>query len=322
MKKTLSVVLALAMTLSLAACGKQGEASGSADASGSHSGSHSGSQAQTPSGQNYVVVKGTDTLPTVTADNEIYFDKMPSEDKEPIIEPVLEETYAMSSATGKPERCNGVEYEYKGSTELPLGTFAQVDMIIGGEPVFSFFIDRGSSCYAAAENGGMLLVNKLPIEETQLIGDAEKNLDQIYHDWMFTDYEDTFEDEATGVEYGRIDEEGRTNPEELRASYGETFSAKKADAVLEEAMKVLKEKDGAYYAPSDLSPKKEGYAFVVYAPVEIGADKMTFKQIPYFYEMDEEENATGLYQNESEICECVVIKEDGRWVIDQYTLPY
>ncbi len=322
MKKALSIMLALTVILSLAACGKQGDASGSADtpASGSQSAA-SENQSQASSDQSYVAVKGTDSLPNVTADNEIYFDNMPHEDTEPVIEPVLEEAYAMSSATGKAAFCDGVEYEYKGSAELALGTLAQVDMVIGGEPVFSFFVNQGSVCYAAAENGGLLLVNNMPIQETQLIGEAEHILSQMQVDWS-TDYEDTFEDEATGVKYSRIDEEGRTNPEELRAAYGETFSAKKADALLDETMKILVEKDGVYYAPRYGRSKKEGYAFAVYVPVEIGADKMTFKQIPYFYEQDEDGKATGLYQDESGISECVVIKEDGRWVIDQYTLPY
>ncbi len=309
MKKLFAVLLALTMALSLAACGKQDDASGSGE------GAPSGSQSTTPSATGGSGLEGPDFQPKVV-DNGSYLDTSGYHyDHEP-----LNEEFSLSAASGRVGFSQGVEFVYRGGTELKVGILAQVDMIIGEETVCTFYVDPGSSSLIMAPNGNLIYVDALPIRSSML-WEAMDQLENIYLCWRKCGSDDSFEDEATGATYTRMDEEGYRTPDELRATLGQYFSAEKADALLADAMKLMKEKDGVYYVcTDDTRSRRFDYAFSVYEPIDIGMEKMTFKQVSYYYERDEDEVATGLSEGVSR--ECILTQENGNWVVDQLELPY
>lgn len=306
MKKILATMLALSLSFGLTACGGQTE-----QPSQSEDPSEESQSQAAPSGS--ADASKNDAPPPTIVDNGFYHDP---------IKEVSDEVLAAEYATPVPGRVtnqiNGVEFVYRGAAELDGGKMAQVDMVINGETVFSFYVSQGSSCYALAPNGSLCGVDDIPSDGSGLMFNARNDLRDIFRVWQ-TDSSDSFQDEATSITYERLDNQNYSNLEEMRTYLSQHFSTKKVDSLLEYASSVLIEKNGVYYASTHPGNFRFDYVFSIYEPVDIGMDKMTFHQIPYFYEQDAEGKAIGIYQDE--ITDCVLVRENRNWVFDQYDPP-
>ncbi len=310
MKKAVAVILALAMTFSLAAC--SGNKVSDSEKNSSKDSKTESTEKKNDDNKKFI----NDDSPWPTGkNNDFYYDRMKAKWKG-----VLNEKDALVSVKNHVKVKRDTELKYRGAAKLKNGEMAQVDMVLDGKTLFSFYIDQGSGCHVLDKSGNVCDVYSMPVEKSSLISDARKVLSDIYYECDYIDSSDKVEGE-NGNTYYRVQEEEYSNQQSMRTYLRKLFTEEKAEEVMKDISKKWIEKNGAYYAPEVYDRADEAYAFVAYRPKKVTANKIIFNQIFYYYNMDKEnQHVKGLHK-ETET-ECILVKEGDNWVLEKCELPH
>lgn len=312
MKKIATVILTCTLMFSLVACGGKKSPDSESTKEQSSKTEDTNKESKTDGASNYLVDDDS-KWPTGT-DNDFYYNTMEGE-----VKGIIGEDDAIVSVKNHIEEHRDVELVYQGKANIKDKEMAQVDMQLDGKNLVSFYINKGSTCYVLDKGSNLCEVYSIPVEESDLVNHARDIQSEIYYKCRNYDNNDQFEteDETT---YYRISEENYSNPEKMRAYLRTLFTEEKTEKLMEDVSKRWIEKDGGYYVPSVDKSADEAYAFVVYRPKEVTADKIIFNQIFYYYDMDEEgEHIEGLHKEAD--TECVLVKEGDQWLLDECELP-